>query len=121
MATALAALLLVAGTAEAEQRKLPAGEISAALSGKTAISTAGAPYRQYFDPNGVTLYLPDGGAIDPGKWRVDAGKQQYCSWWARGGWSCYDVFQTAEDENLWRSASGRDYPARLVEGRQLTP
>lgn len=115
----LAALLLLAATAAgAAERKLSADEIRGLLAGKTAVSTQGSPYRQYFDPNGVTLYLPEGGSEDRGKWEADETKQQYCSWWERGGWSCYDLYET-EEGILWRGAGGSEYPARLLEGRQL--
>ena len=119
----LALILLCAGQASAvEERRLTAAEIKVMLSGKTAISTGGGnPYRQYFDPDGSTLYLPEGAPADTGKWRTDRDKQLYCSWWERGGWSCYEIYETGEMEILWRSPGGRDFPARLVEGRQLTP
>jgi hypothetical protein len=116
----LAALLLFASAAAnaAEERKLSAAEIQAALNGKTAVSIGGSPYRQYFDPSGVTIYLPEGGREDRGKWEADEAKQQYCSWWERGGWSCYDLFET-EEGIVWRGESGSEYRARLLDGRQL--
>ncbi len=125
MKRACAAVLLLAislaaqGTQAQEPRRLSAAEMQVLLSGHTAISTSGAPYRQYFDADGKTIYLPEGGQPDTGKWRIDAGRQQYCSWWQRGGWSCYEMFETGEGEIIWRSTGGRDYPARLVQGRQL--
>lgn len=123
----LALALVFAGLAGAgEERRLSAAEIKVMLSGKTAIGTGegegeGRGYRQYFDPDGSTLYLPDGGRLDSGKWRTDNAKQLYCSWWERVGWSCYDLYETGEGQVLWRSPGGRDFPARLVEGKQLSP
>ena len=112
-------VIYASATAMAAERKLSASEIQVFLSGNTAVSTgSGASYKQFFDPDGATLYLPEGGREDRGKWRADPAKQQYCSWWERGGWSCYDMFET-EDGIIWRSPGGRDYPARLLEGNRL--
>ena len=121
LAAALLLICVLGFDAKGEgPRRLSAAEIQVLLSGHTAIGMGGDPYRQYFDADGTTIYQPEGGPPDPGKWRIDATRQQYCSWWQRGGWSCYDMFETGEGEILWRSPGGRDYPARLVEGRQLT-
>ena len=110
--------ILSAPVASADERPLSEAEMVAALSGRTAISTDPAsPYRQYFDPDGETTYVPDGGTPDVGLWRVTAG--QYCSQWGGDGWDCYDMI--GEDDAvtwIWR-ATGAAFPARMVDGNAL--
>jgi hypothetical protein len=69
-----------------DARKLTAAEITALLSGRTAQGEhRGTATRQYFDPTGWTDYLAEGSPPDRGKWRVDAGRDQYCSQWGAFG------------------------------------
>lgn len=104
----------------AEERKLNAGEITEALRGNTVDGRWGAsPYRSYFDSNGVTIYQQEGMPADHGKWRVDREQDRYCSWWARTGWGCYDIYREG-DTIIWADPhSKRRYPSTLLQGKQL--
>lgn len=107
-----------AGTATAEERKLNAAEISALLTGKTALGeNRGRDTRQYFAASGRTDYVERGGEVDPGKWRVDEAQNKYCSLWARGGWACYDI--TSDGEGYFWVAEGYRSPFTMIEGRNL--
>jgi hypothetical protein len=91
-----------------DARKLTAPEITALLSGR-------------FDPTGWTDYLAEGSPPDRGKWRVDAGRDQYCSQWgAFGGWSCYDV--TTDGQRYYWSLPGEDdrSPFTTLDGHKMT-
>jgi len=121
----LALALLPAAPAigsEDEARKLSATEITALLSGRTALGEhRGKATRQYFDPTGWTDYLAEGGRPDRGKWRVDTARDQYCSQWgALGGWSCYDV--TTDGQRYYWSRPGDDdrSPFTMVDGHKMT-
>lgn len=104
--------------ASADEWPLSEAEMVAALSGRTAISTDPAsPYRQYFEPNGDTTYVPEGGAADIGKWRVGAG--QYCSQWGGAAWDCYDMTGDGDAVTWIWPSSGAAYPARMVDGNAL--
>ena len=35
--------------------------------------------------------MEKGAPLSRGRWRVDEAQDKYCSYWAMGGWSCYDV------------------------------
>ena len=71
----LAGLLAMLATPVAAQSvKLQTLEITALLLGNTAVGTwAGANYRQYFDPDGTTIYAVDGSRSTLGEWRVQDG------------------------------------------------
>ena len=121
---ALAALALLFGTtpgdALAEARKLDASEIAEALTGNTVEGLWGqTPYRSDFDSNGLTLYKPQGRPADRGRWKVDKTSHQYCSWWERSGWSCYDLYRDG-DTIIWGiPGTSTRYPSALLEGKQL--
>lgn len=120
----LCAFSLVAGAtltvARAEARKLNAREIAEALTGNTVEGLWGqTPYRSYFGDNGITLYKPQGRAIDRGRWKVDKTSHQYCSWWERSGWSCYDLYREG-DSIIWGiPGTSTRYPSALLEGKRL--
>ena len=118
MAGVLAGSLFCMADAVAEERKLAAAEISALLTGKTALGeNRGRDTRQYFDASGRTDYVERGGQVDPGKWRVDEAQDKYCSLWARGGWACYDV--TTDGKGYFWVAEGYRSPFSMIEGRNL--
>lgn len=111
--------LFTAGPATAgEERPLSGAEIEAAITDRTAIYDDGAT--QYFSSAGWSDYVTKGGPPDRGKWEVRG--DQYCSWWERGGWSCYDVTGTVADGGdriTWIAPSrGTTYPGRMVDGNQ---
>ena len=122
------ALALVAGLAAAMLQpanstaddKLTADEIQKLLDGRTALGNwRGTDTRQYFASNGLTVYLAKGSPPDQGKWKVDEAKNQYCSWWQRGGWACYDV-ETDGTTYYWVTP-GDDYrsPFTMTDGKQM--
>lgn len=100
--------------------KLTAEEIQKLLDGRTALGNwRGTDTRQYFASTGLTIYLPKGGVPDQGKWKVDEAKDQYCSWWERGGWACYDV-ETDGTTYYWVTP-GNDYrsPFTMTDGQKM--
>lgn len=115
------ALFIVSGDpALGEERKMNAGQIREALTGNTVEGKWGnTPYRSYFQPNGVTIYKPKGGEADMGKWRVDEENDQYCSWWARSGWGCYDLYRDGR-RIIWGIPNSETrYPSKILPGKQL--
>lgn len=124
IASALA-LTLSAGAAMADERKLDAAEIAALLTGNTALGeNRGRPTRQSFQANGITFYLEKDAPPTRGRWRVDEARGKYCSLWAMGGWSCYDVTTNGESGEAalyhW-SLPGSDYhsPFTMLPGEHL--
>ena len=118
----LTALALAAGgsPASAEEQRLTGLKIHEALAGNTVVGEWGnQPYRSYFRPDGLTIYKPDGGPAENGKWRVDEETDQYCSWWARSGWSCYNVYR--EGRTIIWEIPGTDtrYPSEILGGKRL--
>ena len=108
--TLAAAIVLTPLTAFAEPRALDATEISALLSDRTIDGTwNGRPYRQRFDGTGWTLYEPEGGPAEQGKWRVNTETDQYESWWERSGWSSYAILEN-DGAYFWAGSSGQAQP-----------
>ena len=115
-----ASLAVLASLPAAAGEKLTAAQIQKLLDGRTALGNwRGTDTRQFFESTGATVYLPKGGVPDEGKWKVDEAKNQYCSWWQRGGWSCYDV-ETDGSTYYWVTP-GNDYrsPFTMTDGRQM--
>ena len=121
MALILAGLTLPATLTEAEERRLSAAEIEAALSGNTVDGNwKGTPFRQYFGTDGATLYIAEGAEPSPGKWKADAQTDQYCSWWEGSGWDCYDIHSDGPESIIWVVPSdGYRSPSRVLKGRKL--
>ena len=117
--TILAGLLATfAVPAAAQSVKLRDHEIAALLSGNTAIGLwDGASYRQYFDPDGTTIYALDGARSTRGEWRVQ--NDTYESIWQRdGAWEGWFVMEFAGDF-FWVSKSTPPTPFEILEGKQL--
>jgi len=107
--------------ANAQERKLNAAEIEKALSGNTVDGDwKGTAFKQYFAPDGGTTYVAKGSPPSIGKWKVDAEKDQYCSWWQGTGWDCYNILSGGQDIIIWEVPSD-GYRANTVvlSGRQL--
>lgn len=103
---AMISLVLASSFAAADPTPLTAEEIRTLLSGNAAVGAwNGTPYRQYFDPDGSTVYLAEGGAPDPGKWRVEPSTNKFESWWGPGGWTPYEVSSDG-DAYFWVTGSG---------------
>jgi hypothetical protein len=105
--------------AQAVQDKLTPPEIEALLSGNTIVGTwSGTPYRQYYGPDGTTLYVPEGGRADEGRWRTNEETGEYESWWRSTGWTPYALVRTEEGEYAWINGDGLE-PFSVVPGRQI--
>ncbi len=108
-------VVFAGGPAQAGEERLSAAEIEALLSGNTISGVFnGTPYTQTFAPDGRTVYTPEGGQGDEGKWRVDAEEDQYESWWASTGWTAYEM---ARDGGtlIFIASDGSRSTAELVE------
>ena len=86
--------VLMAGPALAQEVKLDAAAITAALTGKTLAYDDGS--RQRFKADGQTIFdtgtTGSGGSESLGHWAVRG--NQYCSVWPPSDtWACYDVTQ----------------------------
>lgn len=117
----LLAMLTTTQPANADRAKLTAAEVTALLSGNTAVGDwRGTPYRQYFGVNGTTIYVAKARPPSPGRWKVDQENGDYCSWWEQSGWSCYGIERDGVGY-VWVTP-GSDYRGRftLVDGKQLS-
>lgn len=112
-------LLMSSLPLKAEQTPLTQEQMQALLTGNTAIGGEGdSAWRQYFDPDGSTPYLPAGGKVDIGKWKITE-DNKYMSWWRGSGWSTYTMTGD-ENEVTWIAEDGETkFPAQIVEGNQL--
>ncbi|MEM7059195.1 MAG: hypothetical protein AAF557_16540 [Pseudomonadota bacterium] len=115
----LLGILAATPLAFAQDVPLTATEIAELLRGRTAIGTwQGTPYRQFFDPDGSTIYAPRTGRSTLGKWRVDASRDLYESWWEGSGWEAWGVIR--RDGNLYWTGPGIEAePFRMMDGQQL--
>ena len=122
MRVALALLCVLApATVSAEERRLTSADIQALLADNTARGEhRGRATRQYFDPNGRTLYQTENGGLEAGRWSTAVETDKYCSHWAMGGWSCYDVLTDGE-VYFWfqKYDSGDDYRSPFYRDRGL--
>ncbi|WP_299554416.1 hypothetical protein [uncultured Tateyamaria sp.] len=116
----LIGLLTLALPAHAQSVKLKAHEIDALLSGNTAIGKwEGTAYRQYFDPDGTTIYAQEGARSARGQWRTDADKDEYQSIWpGDADWEGWFVMEWA-GTFYWVSKATPPTPFDLVEGERL--
>jgi hypothetical protein len=104
----------------AQERKLNAAEIEDKLIGNTIQGLwDGQPYRQFFDASGNTVYVEDGRLPSMGRWKADAEKDVYCSWW-EGRSACYEVLDGGPDAIIWvLPGSDIEFPATVLQGDQL--
>lgn len=115
---AIAGLALLSLPAVAEEI-VKAYEIETLLSGNTITGTwSGSEYTQYFDPNGITVYIPEGRQPDLGRWRVNSQTDQYESWWEQTGWTPYTVIRTNAGY-AWKRENGSE-PFTVQQGKQIT-
>ena len=120
LAALLAGLLPGSPATGEEPAKMTGKAIREALTGNTVDGVWGErPYRSYFRPDGLTIYKPEGAPAENGKWRVDEDKDQYCSWWARTGWSCYNLYR--DGRTIYWEIPGGDtrYRSELLGGKQF--
>lgn len=112
------ALVLFAGVAQAQSVKLAAHEITTLLSGNTAVGKwNGASYRQYFGPDGSTIYAQDKVRSARGAWRVE-GDEYQSTWEGDAAWEGWFVMEYA-GEWYWVSKTTPPTPFEVVAGEQL--
>lgn len=115
-----AVLALLAAPLAAQSVKLQAHEIDALLNGNTATGKwDGTPYRQYFAPDGTTIYAQEGARSALGKWRIDEERDEYQSIWPRDAeWEGWYVMEYAGDY-YWVSKSTPPTPFKVESGEHL--
>ncbi|SLN46455.1 hypothetical protein PEL8287_02408 [Roseovarius litorisediminis] len=97
--------------------QINAAQIQELLSGNTIVGTwAGSNYSQYYFENGRTIYAPEGGRPDEGKWRVRADTNQYDSWWRSTDWTPYTIVMT-NDGFAWVNGENLE-PFKVLKGKQ---
>jgi hypothetical protein len=98
--------------------KLQDYEIEALLSGNTAVGQwEGANYRQYFDPDGSTIFAQEGARSALGQWRVE-GEEYQSVWPPREDWESWFVMEFAGDF-YWVSKTTPPTLFEVLEGSQL--
>ncbi|MEO0486729.1 MAG: hypothetical protein AAF092_12560 [Pseudomonadota bacterium] len=115
-----AAVLAFATDVQAQAVKLSGDDIRALLTGNTAIGRwEGAPYRQYFGADGVTIYAQEGARSSRGAWRVDDNLQEYQSIWPRDAqWEGWFVMAFG-NTFYWVSKTTPPTPFQVIEGQSL--
>lgn len=103
-------------TLEPQLVEVSAADIEAALSGNTITGTwLGEPYTQFYDPEGVTTYLPESGRESQGLWRVNTETGQYESLWGGETWDTYDVLRDG-DQWFWSGQGVELQPFTISQG-----
>jgi hypothetical protein len=112
--------MLGAASAGAAEVKLTAEEITSLLAGNSVTGEfRGAEYVQYFEPGGDTLRANAGAPAEAGKWKIDADKDLYCSWWAAVGWRCYIVTRDGDTLYWQRPEAAERSQSTWAEGNLL--
>ena len=114
--------LLLVTPSIGEEKTLTAAEIKQLLSGNTAIGHwVDHNYRQYFSPDGSTIYAQENARSSTGRWRVNSSTNQYESWWERAGWGAGYSILLKEGVFYWISSAGSTEPQsfEMVPGSQL--
>lgn len=107
-----------ASTAQAQARKLQEDEILALLSDNTAVGMwEGQTYRQYFGPDGVTIFAQTGTRSARGEWRV-VGEEYQSIWQGDEDWEAWFVMEYLGDY-YWVSRSTPPTPFEIEAGQQL--
>jgi hypothetical protein len=114
------ALVFAASGAMAQSVKLTADQIAELLSGNTAVGKwEGAEYRQFFAPDGSTIYAQSGARSTLGQWRVDAKRDEYQSIWPRDAdWEGWYVMEYA-GSYFWVSKATPPTVFKVEQGEQL--
>ena len=83
------------GTGRAVTVQMSAAQIEDLLAGNTITGTwSGSTYTQYYGEGDFTVYIPEGGEPDEGRWRTNADTDNYESWWRSTGWTPYTIVMT---------------------------
>ncbi|MFT5064636.1 MAG: hypothetical protein ACJAXK_000743 [Yoonia sp.] len=111
-------LVALAMPVAAQSVKLLDKEITVLLSGNTAVGTwEGADYRQYFDPDGTTIYAEQGSMPEYGEWRVQ--DDSYGSIWPDDDdWESWFIMEFAGGF-FWVSKTTSPTPFTIVDGDQI--
>ncbi|WP_438955448.1 hypothetical protein [Cognatiyoonia sp.] len=111
-------LTLMAGAATAQSVKLQPHEIEALLSGNTAVGVwEGQNYRQFFNPDGTTIYAQEGVRSTVGQWRIEG--DEYQSIWPHDAeWEGWFVMEYGGDF-FWVSKTTPPTHFEVLEGEQL--
>lgn len=118
------AFAVMAGGASAQSVKLSATEINILLSGNTAVGVwDDVPYRQYFDFEGMTVFVPEGATTMRGEWRVDADLNEFQSILhsddtGKDAWEGWYVMEFSGDW-YWVSKTTPPTPFEVLSGEQL--
>lgn len=117
---ALVILLSACGSSTGGVEPVSAADLQEALAGNTAIGNwLGTDYRQFFDADGATIYLPEGGAESMGKWQVVESTGLFESLWNdRPPWTAYEVHRNG-DTWFWTGQGVELSEFVIVEGNQL--
>ena len=112
------AVIALAAPATAQSVKLQPHEIEALLSGNTAVGVwEGMSYRQFFNPDGTTIYAQEGARSTVGQWRIEG--DEYQSIWPRDAeWEGWFVMEYGGDF-FWVSKTTPPTPFKVLEGEQL--
>jgi len=120
LAAILALTVMMPALSIAQKVQLDAAEIEELLAGNTIDGTwAGSEYKSYYGADGITVYVPDGGNADEGKWRVNPDNNTYESWWESTGWTPYKVLHEG-DVYYWVDSEGDEHPFVVMEGKQVS-
>ena len=112
------AFMLVASAVTAQSVKLSGAEVGALLTGNTAVGAwEGAQYRQYFDPDGTTIYAQEGSRSALGQWRVQDDAFQSL-WPSDDDWQAWLVMEFAGDW-FWVNKATPPTPFAIEQGLQL--
>ena|SRR6185369_12901125 len=109
---------LLASAAQADPRKLSGPEIKQLFTDKTAHGMWGtSEFWSYFGADGWTIYKSTSGPHQDGRWGANA--SQYCSKWATGGESCYNIYRDGSAIIWEEPGSGHRYTSELLAGKQV--
>ncbi|MGB1234771.1 MAG: hypothetical protein ACPG5U_03460 [Planktomarina sp.] len=104
----------------AQAVKLSGDEIRALLTGNTAVGRwEGAKYRQWFGPDGVSLYAQGGSRTARGAWRIDDEAEEFQSIWPSDeDWKGWFVMEFG-DTYYWVSRATPPTPFQVIAGQSL--
>ncbi len=118
---AFAVLVIASKSVEAQETRLTAAEIKSTISGNSIKGEwQGASYKQYFDPDGTTVYswLGSKPAVR-GKWRIDEVKDLYCSKFPSWGNACYEIYLDGDTLIYIAPGNRLRLSAELLSGKHL--
>ena len=111
-------MAMAGGDKDAVTVRMTAAQIENLLAGNTVMGTwSGSSYTQYYGEGDFTVYIPEGGEPDEGKWRANAETDEYESWWRSTGWTPYTIVMTNDG---YAFVNGEDLEQfDVFEGKQV--